>query len=129
MEKFDWEETEVTRLTGKKPKDVISVKYVAQDASSIIVGRPVGVKEQKLSSGVGIRYLYQPGELEGGHRRATDPVWSLQIFRLGRSVTKPDEPILYYLDTVDGPTRGFVREELLLVPSDTQLPPTGVLKR
>ena len=57
-------------------------------------------------------------ELEGGRRRATDPVWSL-----GRSVTKPDEPVLYYLK--DGPPRGFVREELLVVPPDTQLPPDG----
>ena len=41
-------------------------------------------------------------------------------------MTKPDEPVLYYL--LDGPPRGFVREELLVVPLDTQLPPDGVLK-
>ena len=35
-------------------------------------------------------------------------------------MTKPDEPVLYYLQ--DGPQRGFVREELLVVPFDTQLP-------
>ena len=70
-------------------------------------------------------YLYQPGELEGGRRRATDPVWSLTVYQLGRSVTKPDEPVLYYLQ--DGPPRGFAREELLVVPLDTQLPPDGVM--
>ncbi|MCU7879579.1 MAG: DDE-type integrase/transposase/recombinase, partial [Candidatus Thiodiazotropha sp. (ex Lucinoma aequizonata)] len=118
---------EVTRLTGKKPSEAIRARSVAQKPSSVVPGRPVGLKEQKVPSGVGVRFLYQPGELEGGRRRATDPVWSLDVYRLGRSVTKPDEPVLYYLQ--DGPQRGFVREELLAVPSDTQLPPDGVLKR
>ena len=81
---------EVTRLTGKKPSDAIKAKTVAQKPSSVVPDRPVGLKEQKLSSGVGVRYLYQPGELEGGRRRATNPVWSLEVCRLGRSVTKPD---------------------------------------
>ena len=124
---------EVTRLTGKRPKDAIKVKSMTQKPSSVVPGRPVGLREQKLPPGVGVRYLYQPGELEGGRRRATDPVWSLTIHRLGRSVTKPGEPVLYYLqgndDTSDGPQRGFVREELLVVPPDTQLPPDGVLRR
>ena len=70
--------------------------------------------------------MYQPGELEGGRQRATDPIWSLQVYRLGRSVTKPDEPVLYYL--LDGHARGFVQEELLPVPTDTQLPPDGILR-
>ena len=42
-------------------------------------------------------------------------------------MTKPDEPVLYYL--LDRPTRGLVREEQLVVPPDTQLPPDGVLPR
>ena len=88
---------EVTRLTGKKPSDAIKVKTVAQKPSSVVPDRPVGLKEQRLPSGVGVRYLYQPGELEGGRRRATDPVWSLTVHRLGRSVAKPGEPVLYYL--------------------------------
>ena len=117
---------EVTRLTGKRPSEAIRAKSVAQKPSSTVPGRPVGLREQKLPSGVGVRYLYQPGELEGGRRRATDPVWSLRVYRLGRSVTKSDEPVLYYLQ--DGPPRGFVREELLPVPADTQLPPDGVLR-
>lgn len=117
--------SEVTRLTGKKPKDAIKAKKVAQKPSAVVAGRPVGLKEQKLPSRVGVRYLYQPGELEGGRNRATDPVWSLQVYQLGRSATKPGEPVLYYL--LDGPARGFVREELLVVSPDTQLPPDGVL--
>ena len=118
---------EVTRLTGKRPSDAIKAKTVAQKPSSVVPDRPVGLKKQRLPSGVGVRYLYEPGEREGGRRRATDPVWSLVVCRLRRSETKPDEPVLYYLK--DGPPRGFVREELLVVPPDTQLPLDGVLKR
>ena len=121
---------EVTRSTGKKPSDAIVAKTLrrgTQKHSSVVPGRPVGLEEQKIPSGVGLRFLYQPGELEGGRRRATDPVWSLEVHRLGRSVTKPGEPVLYYLQ--DGPPLCFVREELLVVPPDTQLPPDGVLKR
>ena len=88
---------EVTRLTDKRPADAIVAARVSQRPSSVVPGRPVGSSEQKIPSGVGVRYLYQPGELEGGRRRATDPVWSLQVYRLGRSVIKPGEPVLYYL--------------------------------
>ena len=118
---------EVTRMIGKKPVEAIKLKSVAQKPSATVPGRTVGLREQKLPSAVGVRFLYQPGELEGGRRRATDPVWSLDVYRLGRSVTKPGDPVLYYLQ--DGPRRGFVREELLLVPPDTQLPPGGALIR
>ena len=83
---------------------------MTQKPSSVVPGRPLGLKEQKVLSGVGVRYLYQPGELEGGRQRATDPVWSLEEYRLGRSVTKPDEPVLYYLQGDDAPQRSFVRE-------------------
>ena len=68
---------EVTRLTCKKPSDAIKAKTLrrsTQKPSSVVPGRPVGLKEQKLPSGV--RYLYQPGELESGRRRATDPVFN-----------------------------------------------------
>ena len=54
---------EVTRLTGKRPSDAIKAKTVAQKPSSVVPDRPVGLKKQRLLSGVGVRYLYQPGEL------------------------------------------------------------------
>ncbi|MCG8052642.1 MAG: DDE-type integrase/transposase/recombinase, partial [Candidatus Thiodiazotropha endolucinida] len=65
---------EVTRLTGKKPSEAIRARSVTQKPSSVVPGRPVGLEETKIPSGVAVRYLYQPGELEGGHRRATDPI-------------------------------------------------------
>ena len=58
---------EVTRLTDKKPSDAIKAKTLTQKPSSVVPGRPLGLKEQKVPSRIGVRYLYQPGKLEGGH--------------------------------------------------------------
>ena len=90
--------------------------------------RPVGVDEVRLPPGVKVRYLYSPGEDEGGdRRRATDPIWSLEVFDLSRSVVSPDQPVMYYLSE-GTPRRGFVREELLVVLGEAMLPPDRVLK-
>ena len=115
---------EVTSLTRKKPAEAIKEKAVAAKPSTTY-SRPVGEREKKLPSLVNVRYLYQPGALEGGVKRATDPIWSLKVHSIKRSVTKPNEPVLYYLR--DGPKRGFVHEELLVVPPNTQLPPKQYL--
>jgi len=72
-----------------------------------------------------IRYLYQSGELVGGRRRATDPVWSLTTHTVRNVVRPAGQPALYYL--TEGPTRGFVPEELLIVPHGTELPSDRVL--
>ena len=83
-----------------------------------------------LPSDTPVRYLYAPGELEGGRRRATDPVWSLTIHTVRNVVQRGGQPALYYLnsDSVT-PARGFVREELLILPHGTELPPDQVLIR
>ena len=65
--------------------------------------------------------MNQPGELEGGSKRATDPIWSLKVYNIERVIKKPNEPVFYYL--YDGPKRGFERDELLVIPPNTQLPP------
>ena len=78
------------------------------------------MNEKKLPSGSRLRYLFQPGELEGGRRRTTDPIWSLNVYEIEKIMIKPDSPVIYYL--FDGPKRGLVREQLLVVPPDTQLP-------
>ena len=62
--------------------------------------------------------VYQPSKLEGGTKR------SLKVHKLERAVTKPKKPVIYYL--FDGPNRGFVCEELLVVPPGTQLPPVNI---
>ena len=111
---------EVTRLIGKKPADAIREKAVASKPATPYM-RPVGENERKLPLQAHVRYLYYPGELEGGRRRATDPIWSLKVFKIHKVVTKPNSPVVYYL--LDGPKRGFVREELIVVPLGTGLPP------
>ena len=115
---------EVTRLTGKKPAEAIKEKSVSSKPATPY-SRPVGVNEKKLPPRVNVRYLYQPGDMEGGGRRLTDPIWSLKVYNIEKVVTKPKEPVTYYL--FDGPKRGFVREELMVVPPDTVLSPTRVL--
>ena len=114
---------EVTRLTGKKPAQAIKEKTVSSKPATPYM-RPVGVHEKKLPPQAHVRYLYYPGELEWGGRRAIDPIWSLKVYNVYKVVTKPDAPVVYYL--YDGPKRGFVREELMVVPPGTQLPPAGV---
>ena len=111
---------EVTRLTGKKPASAIKEKNIVSKPSTPY-SRPVGVNEKKLPPLINVRYLYQPGELEGGTKRATDPIWSLNVYQVVKNMTQPNEPVVYYLS--DRPKRGFVREELLVVPPNTQLPP------
>ena len=102
---------EVTRLTGKKPAEAIKDKSVYSKPATPY-SRPVGVLKKKLPPQVNVRYLYQPGELEGGGRRATDPIWSLKVYNIEKIVTKPKEPVMYYF--FDGLKRGFVREELMV---------------
>ena len=118
--------SEPTRLIGKEPNSAIELDKVTVKAGSY--KRPVGLNEVRLPPGVLVRYLYAPGEGEGGDRyRATDPIWSLGIYDLIRSVVTSDQPVLYYLSE-GAPKRGFVREELQVVPNDTELPPKSVLK-
>ena len=114
---------EVTSLIDKKPAVAMKEKAVFSKPSTSY-SRPVGKSEKLLPSFVPVRYLYQPGELEGGTKRATDPIWSLKVYNIERSFTKPNQPVLYYLR--DGPKRGFVREELFVVPPNTTLPPADV---
>ena len=108
-------------LSGKNPLKPSKKKLCIPNLRPLIKDLSEKKNEKKLPSGVSVRYP-QPGELEGGGRRATDPIWSLKVFNIERSITKPNEPVLYYLR--DGRKRGLVREELLVVPSDTELPPS-----
>jgi len=106
-----------------KPAVAIKEKAVYARPSTPYTS-PVGKCEKILPSLVQVRYLYQPGDLEGGLQRAMYPIWSLKVYNIERSFIKPDQPVLYYLH--DGPERGFVREELLLVPPNTTLPPADM---
>ena len=58
--------SEVTRLTGKKP--VVAIKDKSVDVkSSTTYSRPTGLKEKRLDFS-NVRYLFAAGELEGGQK-------------------------------------------------------------
>ena len=103
---------EKTRLIGMKPVDAIKQTLVEQGFS-----QPAKEYEKKLLDvGTKVRYLYEPGELEGyqynGERRkrSTDPIWSVDVYKIKDRYVQKHQPPLYYLDA--GPKRSFVFEEL-----------------
>ena len=125
--------SEVTGLAGKKPVEAIEEKVVDVKSSTTYlrpVGRNsdkpfkfIGEKEKRLDSSKNMRYSFATGELEGGQRRATDPVWSLNVFNIKWPLVNKGEPVFYNLK--DGTKYGLVREELQIVSSGTELPTDG----
>ena len=70
-------------------------------------------------------YLLQPGEEHNDQpHRAMDRIWSKKTYRLREIVEDPGNCVMYHLK--DGPDRAFVKEELMLIPKDTELPPDYV---
>ena len=118
-----------TRLIGMSPNEAVKKalkgkKIIARP--SVKHRRPVGYNESLLPSYTEVRHLLEPGELEGGRRRATDCNWSPEVFTIDSYLIKENQPILYKL--YKGPRRSFVREELQIVRTDTVLPPKYILK-
>ena len=112
--------SEKTRMLGMTPAKAVKLDKVELKVKS----HP---EEKVLSEDRLYRYLYQPGELEGGdRRRATDKIWSWNTFRLDRIVENLGQRVLYYL--ADGPKRAFVREELMQISEGTEVPPDSVEK-
>ena len=103
---------EKTRLIRMKPIDAIKQTLVEQGFSQPIRD----YEERLLDVGTKVRYLYEPGELEGqiykGQRvkRSTDPIWSVDVYKIKDRYVQKHQSTLYYLD--DGPKRSFVFEEL-----------------
>ena len=54
-------------------------------------------------------------------RRATDLIWSKNTYQLVQIVQEPGNRVLHYLQ--DEPDRAFVREKLMHISEDTQVPP------
>ena len=110
---------ESSKITGKEVTEIKNNKPKYK--------RLIGSDEVRLPPGVKVRFLFAQGEDEGGEKiRATDPIWSLETYDLSRSVVQTDQLVLYCLSQ-GAPKTGFVREELQVVPEDTQLPPDSVL--
>ena len=85
---------EKTRLIGMKPIDAIKETLVKQGFS-----QPVKNYEEKLIDvGTKVKYLYEPGELEGqqygGERRkrSTDPIWSVDVYKIKDRYIKTYQP-------------------------------------
>ena len=110
---------------GMTPAKAIKIENVTLKFNDF-PAEPLGDEKQPLETDGLYRYLYESGELEGGRdRRATDMIWSWNTFRLDRIFEEKGQRILYYL-AEPAPTRAFVREELMQIPEDTELPPDYV---
>ena len=96
-----------------KPVDAIKQTLVEQGFSQPTTKE---YEEKLLDVGTKVRYLYEPGELEGyqykGERRkqSTDSIWSVDVYKIKDRYVQKHQPTLYYLDS--GPKRSFVFEEL-----------------
>ena len=107
----------VSSIIGMKPKDAIKPDTVPLD-------KTYPEEVVLLKDGL-YRYLYQLGEQHGDQkRRAKDFIWSKNTYRLDQIVQEPQNCVLYYLQ--DRPDRAFVREELMHISEDTQVPPDWV---
>ena len=91
---------EKTRLIGMRPVDAIKQTLVKQGFS-----QPTKDYEEKLLDvGTKVRYLYEPGELEGyqykceRRKRSTDPIWSVDVYKIKDRYIQKHQPTLYYLD-------------------------------
>ena len=50
---------------------------------------PLACAKKWLLSNAAVSYLYQPGELEGRGKRATDPIWSLKVYHIEKPSPHP----------------------------------------
>ena len=89
-----------TRLIRMKHLDAIKQTLVRQGFSQPIKD----YKEKLLDVGMKVRYLYEPGESEGQQygderrKRSTDPIWSVDVYRIKNRYVQKHQPTLYYLD-------------------------------
>ena len=102
---------EKTRFIGMKPIAAIKQTLVEQGFC-----QPIKEYEEKLLDvGTKVRYLYQAGELEGyqykdeRRKRSTDPMWSVDVYKVKDRYVQKRQPTLYYF--LDG-GQSFIFEEL-----------------
>ena len=107
----------ISSMIDMKPKDAIKLGTVRLAKTYL--------EEAILLEHGRYRYLYQPGEQHGDQkRRATDFIWSKNMYRLDRIVQESGNRFLYYLQ--GGSDRDFVHKELIHMYKDTQVPPDWV---
>ena len=118
--------SEITRLIGMAPAEAIKKDSVDALPSKLHKNRKIGNVEERLPINVFVRYLLDDSDRES-KRRATDNIWSNDIFTIEYSLVNNEQPVLYKLTGDNAPDRLFVREELLVIPNDTELPPSNIL--
>src|SRR5437588_794058 len=126
MKYIDFMNNSKTRLIRMAPAYAMTLEEVVSKPSKKAKHAIGRYEEIRLKKGTAVRYLLKPGELEGDHRhRATDPYWSLYMYKIKRVVVgrNPPQPVLYYLEDEPiestahligrNPKRPFKYEELL----------------
>ena len=110
-----------TQMTGMKPKDAIKLNQVSS------VNQENYAPEDTLPEDGLYCYLLQPGEEHDDQsKKAMDRIWSKKTYRLREIVEDSGNLVMYCIK--DGPERAFVKEELMLIPEDTELPPDYIQK-
>ena len=77
-----------------KPVDAIKQTLVERGFSQLVKE----YEEKLLDIGTKVRYLYEPGELEGyqykGERRkrSTDPIWSVDVYKIKDRYVQKHQP-------------------------------------
>ena len=66
-------------------------------------------------------------EHDDQHKRTTDRIWSKKTYRVSEAMLCTSNWVTYHLK--DGLERVFMKEELMLIPKDTELPLDYVQKR
>src|SRR3954464_10427890 len=101
MKYIDFMNNSKTRLIGMAPAYAMTLEEVVSKPSKK-AKRAIGRYEEiRLKKGTAVRYLLKSGELEGDHRhRATDPYWSLRVYKMRFNVIgrNPPQLVLYYLE-------------------------------
>ena len=128
----------ITRQLGISPVEALEKNMVIAKPSYLRDG-PIGFDEEKLSGDILVRYLLYPNDLEGRRRRAGNLNWISHLYHICQSMVQKNQPVLYWLEEVPfglvddddymvkRPERSFVKEELMIIPFDTELPPQWVL--
>src|SRR6266496_5302760 len=141
---IDYLNNNKTHLIGMSPAHAMTLEEVESKPSKK-PKRAIGKDEEiKLQKGTAVRYLLKADELEGDHRRrATDPYWSLRVFKIKRVVIgkNPPQPVLYYLEDEPiestahlmgrNPKRLFKYEKLQVIeePDKIEYPPNGIMRK
>src|SRR3989440_9633896 len=141
---IDYLNNSKTRLIGMLSARAMTLEEVESKPSKKPKRAIRKDEEIKLQKGTAVRYLLKAGELEGDHRRrATDPYWSLRVFKIKRVIIGKNspQPVLYYLEDEPiestahligrNPKRPFKYEELQVIeePDKIKYPPDEFMRK